>query len=273
MALTLRLVKGTPLTNAELDGNFTYLRDEILARARYGSGLPAASLGVDGDFYVRTDEPFDGVLYKKAAGAWTTPKRSYTWAEVQSTLLPASNYDGCVITVSDWGQDFVSSNNSWIPTSKRLVLLQDCVRQAPVVGSGVANQLFLTDTVPGGLVVDGCRVDIHGLIDWQGPSTDTHCIAISHLGVQPVRLTASSGGGSMHFYKSIYVENATNLTRWFANSQSASDFSSTSNTTHISDDTTFDWTVDLGLDWVAFTALAATSTIAIVARSIEIIYK
>lgn len=33
----------------------------------FGSGVPAASLGRDGDTYIRTN----GGIYKKAAGAWT----------------------------------------------------------------------------------------------------------------------------------------------------------------------------------------------------------
>lgn len=71
MSLTLRLVKGIPLTNAELDANFTFLNNEVVGRLRFGDGAPAAGLGTDGDAYQRLDAPFTGLIYKKAAGAWT----------------------------------------------------------------------------------------------------------------------------------------------------------------------------------------------------------
>lgn len=266
MALTLRLVKGTPLTNAELDGNFAYLRDEILARARYGSGLPAAALGVDGDFYVRTDEPFDGVLYKKAAGAWTTPKRNYTWAEVQATLLPASNYDGCVITVTDWGQDFASTGGNWIPVSKRLVLKQDFSQDADLVGDGTAQQ-HASDTIPGGLLVANCRIDMHGLFEFTG-TTAGKVMRLGITGIEFVLLTASANNLSAHFNKSVYIVNPVNLTRWFANSQSNSDFAGSNSV--LSESTAIDFSVDQDLQWR--TTVTAPDTSALSARTVEIIF-
>lgn len=266
MALTLRLVKGTPLTNAELDGNFTYLRDEILARARYGSGLPAASLGVDGDFYVRTDEPFDGVLYKKAAGAWTTPKRNYTWAEVQATLLPASNYDGCVITVTDWGQDFASTGGNWIPVSKRLVVKQDFAQDADLVGDGTV-QLHASDTIPGGLLVANCRIDMHGMFEFTGV-TATKSVRVGISGIEFALLSANASNLSIHFNKSVYVANPVNLTRWFANSQSASDY--TTSNSSLSESTALDFSVAQTIQWRA--SLTGPDTSALSVRAIEIIF-
>lgn len=238
-----------------------------------GTGAPAV-VGQDVST-VRTDKPYVGRLYGESGGVVAVLDNAYTW----ETRPDPTTCQGAVITITTCNagaitlnQDFFSNGTNWIPVGKRLTFLQDCNRPAGVVGTGVANQVIVTDTIPAGLVIAGCRVDFRALIDWTGPSTDAHMIQVANAGVAPVNLTAASGGGSMHFAKSIYVENATNLSRYFANSQSASDLSSTSNTAHVSDVASFNWTAAMAFDWRCATALPATSTIAIVARAWEIIY-
>jgi len=238
-----------------------------------GTGVP----GVVGQSVstVRTDKPYVGRMYGETGGVVSVLDNAYTW----ETRPDPTTCQGAVITITTCNAgaitlntDFFSNGVNWVPVGKRMTFLQNCTRMAPVVGTGVANQVILTDTIPGGLVIAGCRVDLRALIDWAGPSTDAHMIQVANAGVAPVNLTAASGGGSMHFNKSIYVENAVNLSRYFANSQSASDFSSTSNTAHVSDVASFDWTAAMAFDWRCSTALPATSTIAIVARSWEIVF-
>ncbi len=85
MSLILRAAKGSPLTIAEGDGNFTYLQGLIAAieaknTIRNGSGVPDDSLGVDGDYYIdNTDEVIYG---PKAAGAWPGSGVSFSPADI-----------------------------------------------------------------------------------------------------------------------------------------------------------------------------------------------
>lgn len=100
MALIFRLTKGSALEQSELDGNFTHLRDNAQHTAGTidgvaiggttpaaasvtqltnngvallaGSGVPAGGLGVNGDFYFRSDGTVAGdtVIYHKEGGSW-----------------------------------------------------------------------------------------------------------------------------------------------------------------------------------------------------------
>lgn len=45
---------------------------------RFGAGVPADTLGVDGDVYIRTATA--GSIYQKASGAWGSAKIVYTIA-------------------------------------------------------------------------------------------------------------------------------------------------------------------------------------------------
>jgi hypothetical protein len=62
----------------------------------FGSGVPTAGLGIDGDTYERTDR--EGYKYKKAAGAWTLQVRpQFEWldvrgAEILTTCNPAATW-------------------------------------------------------------------------------------------------------------------------------------------------------------------------------------
>jgi len=44
--------------------------DSALSVLRFGAGVPAVTLGVDGDFYLRTDGGAGTAIYQRRAGAW-----------------------------------------------------------------------------------------------------------------------------------------------------------------------------------------------------------
>jgi hypothetical protein len=70
-------------------------------RIFYVSGTPSGSNpsgAVDGDYAVRVDKPFLGVIYVRSAGAWSLADNSYTIATLP---VPSAANAGLVITVTD----------------------------------------------------------------------------------------------------------------------------------------------------------------------------
>jgi hypothetical protein len=133
-----------------------------------GSGVPSSGIGIDGDTYVRNDTPFAGSIYKKASGAWALAQLSTTWAARPS----ASSNSGAVITVSDWNADFFSDGTNWIPVGKRLVLTQSYDLNATrTTGTASSGQVFVTHSIPAGLVIGGCRYEVEFWANYAGTGT------------------------------------------------------------------------------------------------------
>lgn len=246
MALTLRLVKGTPLTNAELDGNFSFLNTEVFGRARYGSGAPPNSLGVDGDVYIRSDAPFDGVLYLKSAGAWAVPNSTYTWA----TRPSAAANTGCIITISDLGAsavDFVSDGTNWIPIGKRLTFVQSSVPSTLLTCDGT-NQVHFTDNIPAGLVLANCRLDFEALFSFSGVAAVKNGRAGAG-GVEFINETTTGATGlAIPTRQTVWVENAANASRWGNSAANASGYYNSGSTAN-TEASNYDWTAGVAIQW------------------------
>lgn len=96
-----------------------------------GSGVPGAGVGNDGDMYMRTDAPFIGALYAKAAGAWSATDNAFTLGTLPTAAV---GYLGVVARVTDsvlcpTGKDFVcvtydAVSYYWRPVDGRWMIWQ-----------------------------------------------------------------------------------------------------------------------------------------------------
>jgi autotransporter-associated beta strand protein len=170
-------------------------------RAFAGSGAPASSLGSVGAYYIRTDAPFDGVLYyKSGASTWTIVSGPVaTLADLHTTYPASATYEGCWVRVNEYRMDFECVNLSgtyyWVPMARRLALINNYTATSAGAGNGTTfqNIAALGFTIPAKIIVPGCRVRFELAVSYTGTSpTDTRAMRIRHAATASAVLECNS---------------------------------------------------------------------------------
>lgn len=247
-----------------------------------GSGVPASGTGSDGNLYMRTDKPFLGALYTKAAGAWSLSDNSYTFGTLPTA---AAAYAGTIATVTDAtycpdGIDVIcvtydgGTNYYWRPVTGRWMILQkvdadtaDAGTNADVtIASFTMTLPNRTDMIPPGM---GIHINFNGVFTGVNGAKSIQVKGLSMSGGSTSTLCGMGASGattlSAHIETIIYVTAANTgysfpFTAWTANTSTVTQ-------------STYS-----GANWanlsITFTknGVSASDTVKGNARSIEFIY-
>lgn len=248
-------------------------------RAFVGSGAPASGLGSVGAYYIRTDAPFDGVLYyKSGASTWTIVSGPVaTLADLHSTYPASATYEGCWVRVNEYRMDFECVNLGgtyyWVPMSRRLALIQTSTQIAAVAGTAASFQNLASAgfSIPAKILVPGCRVRFEMMVAWTGTGTDARNIQMRHTSTATTVLQLLQSGSSANNVargqNEIKIRSATQAVvgHWSDNDGFVSGW----NTTPVL--LTYDINNAHAFE-VGVVSMPATSSVSIEAREVEIFY-
>lgn len=166
-------------------------------------------------YAVKMSKPGAGRLYSDGNAV----DQEYTWA----TRPDPTTSGGDVITITDWNQDFFSDGANWIPVGKRLTLVQSAQPSTLTTLDGTVQVCF-TDTIPAGLVLTNCRIDVEGLWVFVG-AAGVKTGRFGFQGNEAINIqTTTAGGIVLPARQTIWVGNQANEVHFGSNSANASGY-------------------------------------------------